>query len=98
MDLLADVLEAGVAEQGAGEQSGLTEDLKSIADAEHEAARGGEFPDRLHDGREAGDGAGAEVVAIGEAAGDEDGVAALEVGGITPEEDDGLAGNLGDYV
>ena len=35
--------------------------------------------DRLHDRRKAGDRAGAQVVAVGEAAGHEDGVAALQI-------------------
>ncbi len=94
MDLLADVVEAGVAHEGAGEQAGFGEDLEAVADAEDEAAGGGEFFDRLHDGGEFGDGAGAEVVAVGEAAGDEDGVAVFEVGGGVPEERGGLAEDL----
>ena len=69
MDLLADVLEAGVAHQRAGQQAGLAEDLEAVADAHHEAAGVGKPAYRLHDWREARDGAGAQVVAVGEAAG-----------------------------
>ena len=45
---------------------------------------------RLHDGRELGDGPGAQVVAVGKAAGHEDGVAALQVVGLVPEKGHGL--------
>ena len=98
MDLFADVLEAGVAHERAGEQAGLGEDLEAVADAENEAAVAGEALDGLHDGREAGNGAGAQVVAVGESAGDEDGVDAAEVFGIVPEKADGLLGDFGDHV
>ena len=79
VDLLADVVQAGVAHQRAGQQAGLAQDLEAIADAEHQAAGAGKLLHRLHDRGEARDGAGAQVIAIGEAAGDQDGVAALEV-------------------
>jgi hypothetical protein len=42
VDLLADVLEAGVAHERAGQQAGFGEDLEAVADAEDEAAGGGE--------------------------------------------------------
>jgi hypothetical protein len=98
VDLFADVLLSGVAHERAGEQAGLTEDLEAVADAEDEAAVRSEFLDGLHDGREAGDGAGAEIVSVGEAAGDEDGVAPFEVVRRVPEEGDGLACDFGDDV
>jgi hypothetical protein len=69
MNLLADVLEAGVAHERAGQQAGLGEDLEAVADAEDQAAAGGKPLDRLHDRRKAGDGAGAQVIAVGKAAG-----------------------------
>ena len=65
MHLLADVLEAGVAHERAGKQAGLGEDLKAVADAEDKATGVGELFHGLHDGSEAGDCAGPEVVAIG---------------------------------
>ncbi len=74
---LAAELEVVVAHEDAGEESGFAEHLEAVADAEDEAAFGGEFFDGGHDGGEAGDGAGAEVVAVGEAAGEDD---AVEVG------------------
>jgi len=98
MDLLADVLEAGVAHERAGEQAGFREDLEAVADAEDQAATVGEALDRLHDGREAGDGAGAQVIAVGKAAGDEDSVDAAKVFRVVPEEGDGLMGDFGDHI
>ena len=98
MHLLADVLEAGVAHQRAGQQAGLGEDLKAVADAEHKATGVGEVFDGLHDGREAGDGAGAEIVAIGEAAGHEHRVDSLQIVGVVPEKGNGLTRDVGDHV
>ncbi len=91
VEVAADVALAGVAHERAGEQAGLAEDLEAVADAHDEAAGRGEAGDGLHDGGEAGDGAGAQVVAVGEAAGDEDGVAAFEGVRLVPEVGDGLA-------
>ena len=98
VDLLADVLLAGVAHERAGQKAGFAEDLEAVADAEDEAVVGGELLDRLHDGGKAGDGSGAEVIAVGKTAGNEDGVAALKVGGGVPEKGDGFAGDGGDDV
>ena len=74
VDVAADELEAAIADQRAGEQSGFDQDLEAVADAQDEAALGGEAADGAHDGGELGDGAAAEVVAVGEAAGEDDGV------------------------
>ena len=48
--------------------------------------RGREVRDRLHHGREAGDSAGAQVVAVGEAAGDDHRVDALRARVAVPED------------
>ena len=82
----ADEAEVAIADERAGEQVGFDEDLEAVADAEDEATLGGVFFERGHDGRVAGDGAAAEVVAIGEAAGEDDEVEAVEAGGIVPDE------------
>ena len=86
VDVAADEFQAAIAEQRAGEQAGFDQDLEAVADAEHEAAIGGELLDGLHDGREFGDGAAAQVVAVGEAAGQDDGVDIAESGGVVPDE------------
>jgi hypothetical protein len=39
--LLADEAEVLVAEEGAGEEARLAEDLEAVADSQHRAARGG---------------------------------------------------------
>ena len=98
VDLLADVFEAGIAHECAGEQTGFAKDLKAVADAENQAAGGSELLDRLHNGSEVSDGAGAEVVAVGEAAGNNDGIAVFEVFGLMPQEGGRLTGNFGDSV
>src|SRR5215210_7292982 len=57
----------------------LGEHLKAVADPEDGAAGLGELFQRVHHLSEAGDGAGAQVIAVGETARDDDGVRALEV-------------------
>ncbi len=98
VDLLADVALIAIAHEGAREEAGFAEDLKAVADTQDEAAGCGELRDGLHDGGELGDGAGAEVVAIGEAARDEDGVAVLEIVRGVPEIGDGGAELAGEDV
>ena len=75
-----------VAQHRAGQQTGLEQNLKTVADAEHRPAGRGKRLHALHDGREAGDGAGAQVVAMREAAGQNDGVGALEAGVLVPDQ------------
>jgi hypothetical protein len=98
MHVAADEAEAGVAHHRAGEEAGFEEDLETVADAEDQAAVFREFGDGVHHGRKAGDGAGAEIVAIGEAAGEDDGVAIVEVFGLVPDEFDGLLKDVADGV
>jgi len=96
--LAAEEAEGFIAHHGAGEQAGFEEDLEAVADAEDEAARAGEAVDRFHHGGEAGDGAGAEVVAESEAAGEDDDVGVCEIFGLVPDEFDGLREDGGDGV
>ena len=67
--LAADELEAAVADQRAGQQTGFDQNLEAVADAEHQPAIGGEALHGLHHRRELGDGAAAQVIAVSEAAG-----------------------------
>ena len=78
-------VQSGVAGQGARQQPGFTQHLKSVADAQyrHSSTRG--LDDGIHHGRELGDGAAAQVVAVGKAAGYDDGVDTLEVGVGVPQ-------------
>ena len=73
-DVAADEGERGVSDQHAREQARLAEDLEAVADAEHGPAvrRRTRSPPSMI-GREAGDRAAAQVVAVGEAAGQDDG-------------------------
>ena len=62
------------------EQPSLGEDLEPIADAEDRRPARGEPFHLLHHRGEAGDGSGAQVVAVGEAPGKDDTVGPREVG------------------
>src|SRR5207248_7195751 len=66
-DVPARERERRVRAQRARQQSGLAEDLESVADPEHEPTVGGEACDGGHHGRKAGDRSAAKVVAVGEA-------------------------------
>src|SRR5919202_5043776 len=65
----------------------LGKHLKAVADAKHGSPALREAFEGTHNFREAGDGAGPKVVAVGEAAGEDHGVHALEVGVGVPELD-----------
>ena len=69
-----------------GQQAGLGQDLEAVADADHRAAGAGEGRHRLHHRREAGQGARAQVVAVGEAAREHDGVDRAELRVTVPEQ------------
>ena len=81
---LAAELQVLVAHERAGEQPGFAEDLEAVAASDHRLAVGGVALQRAHDGGEAGDGAGAQVVAVGEAAGGHHAVVGREVGVLMP--------------
>jgi hypothetical protein len=87
--LLVDAAEAqaGVANERPGQQAGLAEHLKAVADTQHRQTAAGGVDHGPHDGRLGGDGAGAQVVAVGEPAGDDDGVHTMQVGIGMPERD-----------
>ena len=86
IDLAADEAQSLVGQQRAGQQARLAEDLKAVADAEHEPALAGELGDGLHHRREARDRAHAQVVAIAEAAGHDHGIGAAQVALGVPEQ------------
>src|SRR6266850_1193635 len=98
MDLLADVLQAGVAHERAWKQAGFAQDLESVADTDHQSAFSSKFLDRLHGGSESGDGARAQVVAVGETAWDDDGVAILQVFRLVPDHAAWLLGDFRHHV
>jgi hypothetical protein len=77
--------QARIAEHGAGKKSCFQKDLKSIADAENDAACAREFFNAAHDGRKTRDGSGAEIITEGESAGKNNGVRVGEIGGLMPD-------------
>jgi hypothetical protein len=83
---------SAVAGQRARQQARLAEHLEAVADAEHRQAPAGALDDVLHQRRAGGDGAGAQVVAVGETAGEDDRVDVLQVVVGVPERDRLAAG------
>src|SRR5215218_8818128 len=64
MHVLTDKLEFGIAHQHTRQQARLTQDLKSIAHAEHQPALLGVRPYRIHDWRARRDRAASQIVAV----------------------------------
>lgn len=78
--------EPSVLLQRAGQQTGFAEHLEPVADAEHRSTLLGERGHRLHDRGEAGEGAGPQVVAVGEPAWQNQRVESGHGGDPVPEE------------
>ncbi|MHC2867667.1 hypothetical protein ACVIYH_008745 [Bradyrhizobium diazoefficiens] len=66
MHVAADEFQLRIAHQHARQQAGFAEDLKAVADAEHETALRRIIAHRVHHRRTRGDCATAQVIAIGE--------------------------------
>ena len=74
VDVFAAKLQRPIPHQRARQQSGLTEDLKPVADAQHRPALSRKGLDRLHDRAKPGNRSSAQIVAIAETAGHNDSV------------------------
>ena len=86
---LAEEMQAAVAGERPRQQTHLGEHLEAVADAEHGAPCCREASQLLEHGREAGDGAAAQVVAVAEATGKNDGLEAAEIAFLMPEKTGG---------
>jgi len=84
-------LQIAIADERSGQQAGFGEDLKTVADAEDEAAVVGELFHGLHHGAEPRDRAAAQIIAVAEAAGHDDAVGVAERGVLVPDEPRGMA-------
>ena len=82
MHVLADEFQPRIAHQDAGQQARFAQDLKTVADAEHEAAIGGKLAHRVHDRRARGNRAAAQIIAIGKPAGHDHEIGALRQRGL----------------
>src|SRR6266478_8233022 len=94
----ADVLERIVAPHRPREHSRLEQDLEAVADPDHMAAALGELAHLVHDRREARDGAGAQVVAVGEPAREHHHVGAAQVAVLVPDVAGGAAEDVLGHV
>src|SRR6185437_11568609 len=98
MNLATEETQARIARHCAGQQARFEQNLESIADAENQPARVRKSFHGFHDRRKARDGAGAEVVAIGEAAGQDDRIHAGDFLRLMPDELDWFAEYAADGV
>src|SRR4029434_1660739 len=83
--VLALVLQASVTQHCAWKQACFEQHLETIADAKHRAARRRELLHLRHDGREARDRPGAQVVAVRKPAREDDHIGAFEAGLLVPD-------------
>ena len=77
MHVMADEFQPRVAHENAGQQAGFAENLKAVADAEHQAAVGRKGAHRVHHRRARGDRAAAQIIAVGKSAGHHHEIGAL---------------------
>lgn len=95
LNLLADEFERGIAHQRARQETGFNQNLEAIAHAKHAGSTGGLAPDRLHDRHARGDGATAQIIAVGKATGYDDQIDIGNLGFGLPDGYGGLAGDFG---
>ena len=79
MHRLAHILQSGIAHESARQQPGFAQNLKSIADSEHQPSAIGKFAHRFHYRREPRDRPRTQIVAVSKASGHDDGVAIFEI-------------------
>jgi hypothetical protein len=80
-----DEAQPGVPGKRAGQQVRLAQDLEAVADAEHRQPSPGRRDEFLHDRREPGDGAAAQVITVGEATGQDHRVGTAQVTVVMPQ-------------
>ena len=91
-------LQSAIAQQRAGKQAALHQNLESVADAQHQSAVGREFLHCAHHRRKFGDGAATKIVAVGEAAGQDHRVDVAQRGRVVPDQLARLAEVMGNRV
>src|SRR5258708_423997 len=91
---LANVFQSGVAHQRSGQKPRLAQDLKAVADSQHQSSAVRKAPHRFHHGRELGNRASPQIVAVRKTSGDDDGVAVLQIMRLVPQESHRLPDNL----
>src|ERR1700735_651734 len=91
MHLTAQKSQSLVTHHRAGKQTGFQQDLKSIADTQHQTTGTSKPVHGFHHRRKTRDRAGAQVVSEREAARQDNGIAPSEVFGLVPDKVDGLA-------
>ena len=98
MHLFADVFQPRIAHQRPWQQASLSQDLKPVADAQHQSASGGKLLHRLHHRRKPSNRPGAQIVAIRKAARNQHRIHALQILRVVPEKRNRLLRNLRDHV
>jgi len=97
-DELAAERDAFIADQRSGQESGFTQDLEPVADAQHQSAAVGKLLHSGHDVAVAGDGAGAQIISIAETSRDNDRIGVAQAGIFMPEQAGIVAQNVFENV
>lgn len=90
--MFAAELERAIADERPGEQTGLAQHLKSVADAQHQTAFGGEPLHCPHHGTKARDRSAAEIIAVTEPTRNNDGISIAQLFFLVPNQTGALAG------
>ena len=96
--MLTAKLQRTIADERAGQETRLAENLKAIANAQHMTAIVGKFLHRLHHWAKACDGTGAQVIAVTEAAGDEHGVRIAQARFLVPKQPGRMAEDIAQHM
>jgi hypothetical protein len=87
-----------VSQENTRQQAGFNQYLESVADTQYVPTGIGVLDDFVHNGREPGDSAASQVVAITETTGNDEEITSFEVGRFVPEFDDFLTQDMSEYV
>src|SRR5690242_2073516 len=91
-------MQVAITNQGAWQQPGFAEDLKAVANPEHESPAFSKLFERVHHRRKASERSGAKVVAVRKTTGKNHGIVAGKIGFAVPDEIDWLAHVFRDHV
>src|SRR6266436_1743475 len=89
--VVADKVQISISNQRSWKQAGLTQDLKTIANAQHQIAFCGKRFHRIHDGGKTGQRSSAQIVAVRKAAGNDQGIVTAQVRIAVPDKIDRLS-------
>ncbi len=96
--VIADEMQIAIANQRAGQQAGFAQNLKAVANPQHQISFRGEFFHRIHHRGKPRQGPGAQIISVRKTPGNDHGVITGKIGFAMPDEIDWLAYVFRDHV